>query len=198
MWILHILVQKVNWCSIWCGKKCGEQIYLYGSILHIKTWLQSAFSMKFICRAFTPEAQPVGLSNNKVVKSSQQSAVLLLLIRRANGPHFLPRLRVMQNLRHIKNGPLFSSVMLCQAEVSLGKCRGSAACIRLCLAELPFRATFVWSENCKPGGQSQKVLESACLFSARNPGVEVSDPPESEQSMGLINQPTFFHFWDWS
>lgn len=78
---------------------------------------------------------------------------------------FFLRPRIIQSLRHIKNGPLFSGVMLCRAEVSLGKCGAKGFVPQ---SSLLWQHLY-WSKSCEPGGQSQKVLESACLFPARNP-----------------------------
>lgn len=83
----------------------------------------AVFSMKFRGKFFTSEVcrfwdiSCVSTCNKVLV------TVLFLLIWTANRPgHFLPDSQVTRrHFRHIKYSPLFSDVMLCRAEVSLGK-----------------------------------------------------------------------------
>lgn len=83
------------------------------------------------------------------------------------------------SLRHIKCSLLCSSVMLCRAEVYLGKRPDCEACVRLCLTALPPLTTLVWSESSEPGGRSQKCAannsfvfgEKAAWTSVTRPGL---------------------------
>lgn len=80
----------------------------------------------------------------------------------------------------MRRRPLFSDLMLCGTDVSLGECPRSGAYVRLCLADLPPLKTLVRSANCNPGGQSQKALERNGFAFCKERSVEVSDPPRSE------------------
>lgn len=50
----------------------------------------------------------------------------------------------------------------------------------------------------RTANQVVKCWKARMFVFREEPGVEVSDPPESEQSNGFMNQLRFFHFSDWS
>lgn len=167
-WILHVwskLLLVLNNCGVL--DICLDQSQISFAV----------FLIKLTVNIFTPEAcwfwhiSCVSTCNKVLV------TVLFLLIWRANRPgHFLPDSRVIcRRFRHIKYSPLFSDVMLCRAEVSLGKFLDSKACTRLCLAELPVLATFVWTRWSKSGSAGEYMF----VF-CKKPVVEVSDPPMSQ------------------
>lgn len=95
--------------------------------------------------------------------------------------------RVIRSLTHIKNSRLFSHVMLCGADVSLGKCPACEACVRLCLAACSENICMEREPQTR-WPESESVGKYMFVFRER-PSVEVSDPPKSQLWNGQINQP---------
>lgn len=95
--------------------------------------------------------------------------------------------RIIRSPTHIKNSRLFSHVMLCGADVSLGKCPACEACVRLCPAACSENICMEREPQTR-WPESESVGKYMFVFCER-PSVEVSDPPKSQLWSGRINQP---------
>lgn len=154
-------------------KKCGEQIRCI--------WMYQYYKQKFEKKRFLLNCTSIYSCSTSAVwhhtQSGSHSGVLFLLIMKANRP---------ESLRHIRSNLLFSKVMLCRADVSLGKCLDSKAYIRLCLAACSGSICKEWELQTR-WPKSESVGKYMFVF-CKEPFVGVSDPPKSQQLNGLINQ----------
>lgn len=140
------------------------------------------FSVKFTFIVLPPDGlYPV----ERYIIIQNKMVAMVFHSRAANRQDFPSCLMAARSQRHMRHSLLFSRVTLCSADVSLGKWLDSKAWLRLCLALLPVLAPSAQSETCEPGGE--RVAKYMLVFRKEH-GVEVTDPHESLQWNGLMNQ----------
>lgn len=186
----------MKWCYIWRGEMCRTDRYIcmdqYYMWKHYYQISLAVFSIRFTLKLtnlqffshwwliYSLLVLRYLLCESAVVVMVVNT-VLCLLFRRANRPHFLPWLSNTEPQTH-QEQPFVLQCHVMQSRSCSWQVPG-LHCIRLCLVELPFLATFVWRENCKPGGRSQKVLESRSLFSAKIPAWKSMTHPSHNNRM---------------